>query len=168
MKKSLFRFGVVLSLIAASSANAQAFCLLPGFGLWGCGCNKYANIMICKPYNAFTPFCSGITYGNCCAPCCPQPCAMPCPQPCATPCAPSCLPAADACTSGYRGMPMTTAYGYGYGYGYGMPQTVPVAYYGYYGYPMQAGYQIPTYAPQGYAPQGYVTPVNYMPYYWAR
>ncbi|MBX9679196.1 MAG: hypothetical protein K2X38_10570 [Gemmataceae bacterium] len=163
MKKSLLRFGAVLSLLAATSANAQAFCLLPGFGLWGLGCNKYANIMICKPYNAFTPFCSGISYGNGCAPSCPQPCPMPCPQPCAMPCAPSCLPGADACTSAYRGMPMNMAYGYGYGYGYGMPQTVPVAYYGYYGYPVNAGYQMPA-----YAPQNYVTPVNYMPYYWAR
>jgi len=168
MKKSLIRLALMLSLVAASSGSAQAFGLLPGFGCLGCGCNKYANIMICKPYNAFDSFCSGITYGNCCAPrCCPTPCPMPCPTPCAAPCAPAACPApcADACSpSAYRGMPMQNmAWGYGGGY-YPYGQTVPVGYYGYYGYPMNAGYVAPSYNPYPVQPVSYMP----MPYYWAR
>jgi len=56
----------VLSLVgwALSTSNASAFCLLPN-----CFHKNYS-VIICRPYNAFTPMC----YGNVvCDGCCPSP-----------------------------------------------------------------------------------------------
>src|SRR6185437_13302700 len=67
-----------------------------------CGC-KYSMYICCRPYNAFTPVCSGNISCNGCCPmmggCCPSPCMPSCFSGCPSPCCPPCGPS-SCCDSG--------------------------------------------------------------------
>ena len=47
-----------------------------------CGCNRYSTIIVCRPYNAFTPVCSGSMV---CDGCCPFACPNCAPGACCSP-----------------------------------------------------------------------------------
>jgi len=157
MKSKLLLFGLAgLFGVLAFVEDASAFFLRRRC------CDKYQSVIICRPYNAFTPIC----FGNMtCNGCCPSPCAAPSCLPSFQPwCAPP-MNGCDPCMGGGFAAPPVAAMP---PYAAPMP-TGPVANNGM--QPIyQAGYQpayYPNYNPmQNYYPGYYpMYPMNSMPAY---
>ncbi len=131
-----------LACLGLSARPASAWWL----GLHRCGCNRYSTIVVCRPYNAFTPVCAGSMV---CDGCCPFSC-------------PSCGP--GACCSPVLGNPMLSmaydpagisGFAGGYAPGYGAAQPM-----------MMAPAGVPTTAPQFQAPAPVPTQQTQMQMNW--
>lgn len=128
MKMKLLLLGLLgLSALATVASPASAF-----FGLGCRGSNRYATYIVCRPYNAFTPLCTGNLFCDGCCPmqgcglmnqCCPAPC---CPAPCPAPCPPTCDPCPPAACAMMPYGQQHMAYGYGYMPYYYPQQQAPV------------------------------------------
>jgi hypothetical protein len=76
--KSFVLTALSLACLGLSARPASAWWL----GLHRCGCNRYSTIVVCRPYNAFTPVCSGSMV---CDGCCPFACPNCGPGACCSP-----------------------------------------------------------------------------------
>lgn len=148
-------FVVALSLagLALSAAPASAWWLMRKHGI-----NRYSTVVVCRPYNAFTPVCSGSLV---CDGCCP----FSCPQmPSGAACSPLLgNPMLGMCynPAGMAGMAQAPQMGYGQPMGYGPAMAMP-----------GQQFQAPMPAPmppqqQTYMPMPYqVQPANYQQGYY--
>ncbi|MFO0964469.1 MAG: hypothetical protein U0793_02615 [Gemmataceae bacterium] len=181
MKKKLLALGALsVAVIALCVSDASAFWFHRCLGCRGC-CNRYQSVIVCRPYNAFTPIC----YGNItCDGCCPSPCCAPAALPSLQPwCGAGYSPCGDPCGAPVMGpapvFPMPTApppvaapavtmanQPGVYTASYQPYPYYPTYYQGYYPYPMGYGYMPVNPVPMGYMP-AYPMP-NYAPVYPGR
>jgi hypothetical protein len=65
-----------LSVLTALTLASVALSAAPASAWWlhhNCGCNRYSTVIVCRPYNAFTPVCSGsLVCDGCCPFSCPN------------------------------------------------------------------------------------------------
>jgi len=65
-----------LCVLTALSLAGLALSAAPASAWWlchNCGCNRYSTVIVCRPYNAFTPVCSGsLVCDGCCPFSCPN------------------------------------------------------------------------------------------------